>query len=99
MSGSPSDCLTALEALSPVDGRYRAATEPLRGLLSEAGLIRERIRIEARWFLHLAANVPSLAGANLPASVRARATELSGEPGQGAAEAVKVIESRINHDV
>ena len=36
-----------IEALSPIDGRYRAATEPLRALLSEAGLIRERIRIEA----------------------------------------------------
>ncbi len=30
------------------------ATEPLRALLSEAGLIRERIRIEALWLLHLA---------------------------------------------
>ena len=39
----------ALDALSPVDGRYRAATEPLRGLMSEGGLIRERIRVEALW--------------------------------------------------
>ena len=31
------------------------ATAPLRALLSEAGLIRERIRIEARWLLQLAA--------------------------------------------
>ena len=36
------DPLAAVAALSPVDGRYRAATEPLRDLLSEAGLIRER---------------------------------------------------------
>jgi hypothetical protein len=55
MSGSPSDCLTALEALSPVDGRYRTTTEPLRGLLSEAGLIRERIRISAPPFRSLPA--------------------------------------------
>jgi len=64
MSSSPT------EALSPVDGRYRAATEPLRSLLSEAGLIRERIRIEARWLLHLAANVPELPGAKLSAEAR-----------------------------
>src|ERR1700732_3613625 len=55
MPASPSDPLPALEALSPVDGRYRCVTAPLRGLLSEAGLIRERIRIEAQWLLHFAA--------------------------------------------
>ena len=93
------DALPPVEALSPIDGRYRAATAPLRPLLSEAGLIRERIRIEARWFLHLAASVPQLAGAKLPASVRERATQLAREPDETAAEAVKAIEARINHDV
>ena len=34
MPASPSDALPALEALSPVDGRYRAATAPLRALLA-----------------------------------------------------------------
>ena len=58
----PQRASLALDALSPVDGRYRAATEPLRGLLSEAGLIRERIRVEAQWLLHLAAAAPQLAG-------------------------------------
>ena len=41
---------SALSALSPVDGRYAAAVEPLRAYLSEAALIRERIRVEALWF-------------------------------------------------
>ena len=93
------DSLPPVEALSPIDGRYRAATAPLRDLLSEAGLIRERIRIEARWLLHLTAHVPQLAGAALPDSVRDRASRMGQEPDSGAAEAVKVIESRINHDV
>jgi adenylosuccinate lyase len=93
------DALPSVEALSPIDGRYRAATEPMRGLLSEAGLIRERIRIEARWLLHLAASVPQLPGSALPAPVQERAGQLAQEPDAGAAEAVKVIESRINHDV
>jgi adenylosuccinate lyase len=39
----------SLSALSPVDGRYRAATEGLAQLLSEAGLTRERVRVEALW--------------------------------------------------
>jgi adenylosuccinate lyase len=99
MSGSPSDSLPALEALSPVDGRYRGVTAPLRELLSEAGLIRERIRIEAQWLLHLVAAVPQLPGAQLPPAVRTRAQQLAHEPPGEAATAVKTIEARINHDV
>ena len=99
MSGSPSDCLSALEALSPVDGRYRAATEPLRALLSEAGLIRQRIRIEAQWLLQLAAAVPQLAGASLSPAVSECARQLAQAPAESAAAAVKSIEARINHDV
>jgi len=93
------DALPSVDALSPVDGRYRAATASLRGILSEAGLIRERIRIEADWFLHLSASIPQLAGAAVPAAVSERARQLSRQPDEGAAEAVKVIEAGINHDV
>jgi adenylosuccinate lyase len=99
MTAPSRDALPPVEALSPIDGRYRAATAPLRGLLSEAGLIRERIRVEAHWLLHLATAVPQLAGSELPASVRDRARQLADDPDEGAAEAVKIIESRINHDV
>jgi adenylosuccinate lyase len=99
MSGSANEPLSALDALAPVDGRYRAATAPLRGLLSEAGLIRERVRIEAQWLLHLAAAAPQLPGAALSPSVRTRAAELARADDTGAPEAVKAIEARINHDV
>ena len=99
MSASTRDGLSAVDALSPVDGRYRAATEPLRALLSEAGLIRERIRIEAHWLVHLSATVPQLEGAALSAEVVARARQLAHEPDADAAVAVKTIEARTNHDV
>ncbi len=99
MSGSPNEPLTALDALSPLDGRYQATTAPLRELLSEAGLIRERIRIEAQWLLHLAAAAPQLPGAQLSAGVRERAAALARAPDAGAPAAVKTIEARINHDV
>ena len=99
MSASTRDGLSAVDALSPVDGRYRAATEPLRGLLSEAGLIRERIRIEAHWLAHLSSAVPQLKGADLSAQVVSRARELAREPDADAAAAVKAIEARTNHDV
>src|SRR5262252_4970553 len=86
--------LPPIDALSPVDGRYRKATEPLRALLSEAGLIRERVRIEAQWLLHLAQAVPGLAGGALVPAVRERAEEMTREPAAEAAGAVKRIEER-----
>src|SRR2546429_6061456 len=99
MPASTRDAFSSLEALSPVDGRYRAATGPLRDLMSEAGLVRERVRIESRWLLHLSASVPQLAGAALDPAVLARAQQLAHEPDADAAETVKMIEARINHDV
>jgi adenylosuccinate lyase len=89
----------ALAALSPLDGRYRRATEPLRELLSESGLIRERIRIEAQWLLHLAQAAPALPGAALAVPVRTAAAALAEHPPPDAATLVKRIEARTNHDV
>lgn len=40
-------------ALGPVDGRYEHTVDDLREHLSEAGLIRARIRVELQWLLHL----------------------------------------------
>jgi len=41
------------QPLSPLDGRYRAATAPLAEHLSEAGLNRARIRVEVEWLIAL----------------------------------------------
>jgi len=91
--------MSALDALSPVDGRYQAAAAPLRALLSERALVLERIRIEAQWVLQLAAAVPQLPGAHLSPAVLECARQLASAPEPAAAEAVKSIEARINHDV
>jgi adenylosuccinate lyase len=58
--------LDALDALSPLDGRYAKSTAPLRAHLSESALIRERIRIEADWLVFLADTRP----AGLPAAAQ-----------------------------
>jgi len=89
----------ALLALSPIDGRYRKGADPLRAVLSESGLIRERVRIEAAWLLSLAESVPQILKEPLPESVKRLAATLALEPGEDAPAAVKTIESRINHDV
>jgi len=89
----------AIDALSPIDGRYRNVTDALRPFLSEGGLIRERIRVEARWLLHLARAVPKLAGAALGRPVEQALGALASSPPPNAAQEVKRIEGRINHDV
>jgi adenylosuccinate lyase len=90
---------SATEQLSPIDGRYRSAAEPLRALLSESGLIRERIRIEALWLLHLAAAAPNLAGMALSRKVREEAQLLARDVPSEAVDRVKTLEASINHDV
>ena len=89
----------ALLALSPVDGRYSKGADSLRAVLSESGLIRERVRIEAAWLLALADSVPALMAQPLPDAVRKLAAGMVLEPGDDAPAAVKAIEARINHDV
>ena len=97
--------LTPLDALSPIDGRYARAAEPLRATLSEAGLIRERIRIEARWMLFMhehrtqLTRLAGVSGAGLPAAVISVARQLGDTPPPEAPAAVKAIEARTNHDV
>ncbi len=93
--------LDPLDALSPIDGRYARATGRLRPHLSEAALIRERIRIEAQWLLQLAGpTAPALPRATrLPPAVAALARELAAGVPSGAAAEVKAIEARTNHDV
>ncbi len=93
--------LTHLDALSPVDGRYARAADLLRATLSESALIRERVRIEARWLLWLTDPAGGVFAASrpLPAAVRAAALQLASEPAADCAQSVKRIEASTNHDV
>ncbi len=47
--------LSALSAVSPVDGRYGSKTSALREVFSEYGLIKRRVLVEIRWLQCLAA--------------------------------------------
>ena len=42
-----------LDAISPVDGRYRRHTASLVPWMSEFGLIRHRVEVEVEYFLAL----------------------------------------------
>ncbi len=45
--------LDTLNAISPVDGRYRKATDVLGGYFSESALIRYRVMVEVEYFIAL----------------------------------------------
>ena len=47
--------LSALSAISPVDGRYGSKVKSLRPIFSEFGLIKYRVTVEVRWLQKLAA--------------------------------------------
>jgi len=87
------------DALSPLDGRYAGKLGPVRHLFSEAGLIRERVRVECAWFLKLAAGPAANALAGLPAAARERLALLAHDPDSTDVPAIKQIELRTNHDV
>ncbi|MDP2811669.1 MAG: adenylosuccinate lyase [Rhodocyclaceae bacterium] len=91
--------LTALTALSPLDGRYAAKVEPLRAHFSEFGLIRNRIRVEIEWLKALAAE-PAIAEVQAFSGDTVAELDLviSGFSVSDA-DAVKKIEAVTNHDV
>ena len=87
-----------LNALSPLDGRYAGKLAALRGLCSEAGLIRQRVRVEAQWYLHLAGErLPIPASISQP--VRDELSRLASAAAADEATRVKELEASINHDV
>jgi adenylosuccinate lyase len=87
------------DAVSPLDGRYAGKLEPVRRIFSEAGLLRERVRVECAWFLSLDAGPAANALAKLPAAARDLLATLAKDPQSSDIAAIKQIESRTNHDV
>lgn len=88
-----------LTALSPLDGRYANKLEPLAALCSEAGLIRQRVRVETSWFKALARCPQFQALPALDAGDERFLDGLWESFGAQEAKAVKAIESTTNHDV
>jgi adenylosuccinate lyase len=87
------------DALSPLDGRYAAKLAGVRGIFSEAGLMRERVRVECAWFLALAAGPAAPLLSKLTPAARELLAGLSKDPQATNVAAIKQIESRTNHDV
>jgi len=90
---------SALTALSPLDGRYATKVDSLRASCSEYALIKFRAKVEIEWLKALAAapdiaECPAFSAATISAL-----DQLADGFSVADAEAVKVIETRTNHDV
>jgi adenylosuccinate lyase len=91
--------LSALTALSPLDGRYASKCDALRPYLSEFGLIHARVTVEVRW-LQALANHPEITeiqpfSTDTTAALDAIVANFS----EADALRIKEIERTTNHDV
>ncbi len=88
-----------LLAVSALDGRYRSRVDELAMSLSEAGLIKSRVKVEAAWLLHLAEHPVVGKDIGLSDGSRAVLEKLYNGIDMKAAEQVKAYERTTNHDV
>jgi adenylosuccinate lyase len=90
--------LNSLNAISPIDGRYRPQVEDLANYFSEFGLIKYRVRVEIEYFIALCEMpLPQLEGFNktLFPSLKSIYQDFT----EADASSIKAIEKTTNHDV
>lgn len=87
--------LSALTAVSPIDGRYRKQVNHLADYFSEYGLIKYRVLVEIEYFFFLA----DQKFFKLPVKSRAALRKVMDEFSVEDAQKIKEIESVTNHDV
>lgn len=90
--------LNTLTAISPIDGRYFNATQPLAPYFSEYGLIRYRVLVEVEYFIALVElGLPELS--SFPKNKIENLRSIYKNFSEGAASEIKEIEKTTNHDV
>ena len=90
--------LNALNAISPIDGRYRSKTKSLASFFSEEALFKYRVQVEVEYFIALCElGLPQFEGFNssLYEDLRSLYLHFSQED----AAAIKEIEKTTNHDI
>lgn len=91
--------LSALSAVSPIDGRYGAKTLALRDVFSEYGLIKRRVLVEVRWLQQLASDPDIIEVPALSDQASALLNSIADDFTQADAQRIKDIEATTNHDV
>ncbi len=90
--------LNELNAVSPIDGRYRSKTISLSRYFSEEALIRYRVLVEIEYFIALCElPLPQLKGVNIKLFDSLR--DIYKNFTSADAQAIKDIEKTTNHDV
>ncbi|MFN8431487.1 MAG: adenylosuccinate lyase [Spirosomataceae bacterium] len=90
--------LNSLNAISPVDGRYRRQTSDLAEYFSEFGLIRYRVRVEIEYFIALC-ELPLPQLSTFDKVLYPALKKIYGEFTEQDALEIKEIEKTTNHDV
>lgn len=90
--------LTPLNAISPIDGRYRNKVEPLAAYFSEEALIKYRVMIEVEYFIALC-ELPLEQLSNFDHKLFKSLRNLYKDFSNSDAKAIKKIERTTNHDV
>jgi adenylosuccinate lyase len=94
-----SDQHASLLAISPLDGRYASKLDDLRPIVSEYGLIRQRVRVEIRWLQSLAGAAEIGEVAPFSAEASAHLETLLADFSPEDAASIRDIEATTNHDV
>lgn len=91
--------LTALTALSPIDGRYQDKATALRPIFSEFGLLKFRVTVEVRWLQKLASHAQINEVSVLSKDANDHLNQIVENFSIEDAERIKTIERTTNHDV
>lgn len=90
--------LSALTAVSPIDGRYHNATKELSNYFSEFALIKHRVLVEVEYFIALSTSgIPQLA--HFDGSLNERLRNIYNNFTEEDAQWIKDTEKVTNHDV
>ena len=90
--------MIALQAISPIDGRYSQKTQALSRYFSEEALIKYRVKVEIEYFIALC-KLPLPQLQNVEPSLYPKLKEIYLDFDHEDAVAIKEIENTTNHDV
>ena len=90
--------LNALNAISPIDGRYSSKTKSLSAYFSEEALIKYRVRVEIEYFIALC-EIPLPQLSNFDTSKFETLRKIYTDFSTADAQEIKEIEKTTNHDV
>ena len=91
--------LSALSAISPVDGRYGSKVKALRPIFSEFGLIKYRVTVEVRWLQKLAQTTQINEVPHFSDQANQLLNNIVENFSEEDALRIKSIEATTNHDV